>query len=230
MAKNKINMKKNVKKGLPSTQEFLEIMEIKDDVTIMKDGGLRAVILVSSINFALKGEDEQNAIIQAYVSFLNSLEYPLQIVIQSRRLDIDNYLEKLKTREKEQTNELLRMQTADYRQYVSELLELGEIMSKKFYIVVPYNPFSDKKKGFFNRLLELFSAPKTIRLKTERFLHHRNELLKRVEFLISSLNSISLSAIMLDTQGLIELYYNTFNPETAKQQKLMDVGKLRIEE
>lgn len=223
-------MKNNNKKNISASQDFLDIIGIRDDAVIMKDGSLRAVVLVSSINFALKGEDEQNAIIQAYISFLNSLEYPLQIVIQSRRLDIDNYIEKLKRREKEQTNELLRMQTTDYRQYVTELLELGEIMSKKFYIIVPYNPLSDKKKNFINRFLEIFSAPKLIRLKTERFIHNRNELIKRTEFIISDLNSMSLSAIMLDTQGLIELYYNTFNPETAKQQKLMDVGKLRIEE
>jgi len=223
-------MKNNKKKNISASQDFLDIMGIRDDTVIMKDGSLRAVILVSSINFALKGEDEQNAIIQAYISFLNSLEYPLQIVIQSRRLDIDNYIEKLKRREKEQTNELLRMQTTDYRQYVTELLELGEIMSKKFFIIVPYNPLSDKKKNFINRFLEIFSAPKLIRLKTERFIHHRNELIKRTESIISGLNSMSLSAIMLDTQSLIELYYNTFNPETAKQQKLMDVGKLRIEE
>jgi len=223
-------MKKNKKTIQHSTQDMVDIAEIRDDVVILKDGTLRAVLLVSSINFALKGEDEQNAIIQAYASFLNSLDYPLQIVIQSRKLEIDKYLENLKTREKEQTNELLRMQISDYRNYILELLELGEIMSKKFYVVVPYNPLSDKKKGFFNRLMETFSAPKLIRLKTERFNHHRNELMQRLEFIISGLNSMSLSAVSLDTQGLIELYYNTYNPETAKNQKMVDINKIRIEQ
>lgn len=223
-------MPKITNKKIASTQEFLDIQEIRDDVIILKDGTLRAVLLVSSINFALKGEDEQNAIIQAYVSFLNNLEYYLQIVIQSRRLDIDRYLERLKNREKELTNELLRMQIADYRKYVNELLELGEIMSKKFFIIIPYNPLSDKKKNFFSRLLETFTAPKLIKLKTERFLHQRNELIKRVEIIIGSLNSMSLSAVLLDTQGLIELFYNTYNPETSQQEKLEDVGQLRIEE
>jgi hypothetical protein len=223
-------MKKEKKTTISSTQMFLDIVEIRDEVVILRDGTIRAVLLVSSINFALKGEDEQNAIIQAYVSFLNSLDYPLQIVIQSRKLDIDNYLEMLKTREKEQTNELLRMQISSYRKYIMELLELGEIMSKKFYVVVPYNPLSDKKKSFFSRTIEAFSAPKIIRIKTERFIHHRNELIQRVEFILSGLNSMSLSAVMLDTQGLIELYYNTYNPETSKQQKMADISKLRIEE
>lgn len=223
-------MPKITNKKIASTQEFLDIQEIRDDVIILKDGTLRAVLLVSSINFALKGEDEQNAIIQAYVSFLNNLEYYLQIVIQSRRLDIDRYLERLKNREKELTNELLRMQIADYRKYVNELLELGEIMSKKFFVIIPYNPLSDKKKSFFSRLLETFTAPKLIKLKTERFLYQRNELIKRVEIIIGSLNSMSLSAVLLDTQGLIELFYNTYNPETSQQEKLEDVGQLRIEE
>jgi len=215
---------------IASTQQYLDIVEIKDDAIILKDGTLRAVLLVSSINFALKGDDEQSAIIQAYISFLNSLDYPLQIVIQSRRLDIDHYLEKLKNREKELTNELLRMQIADYRGYISELLELGEIMSKKFYVAVPYNPLSDKKKNFIRRFSEAFTAPKLIRLKAERFLTQRNELIKRVEVIISGLNSMSLSAAMLDTQGLIELFYNSYNPETAKQEKLTDLSKLRVEE
>lgn len=222
-------MDKKVKNQLPATQQFLEIAEVRDDTVILKDGTLRAVLLVSSINFALKGDDEQNAIIQAYVSFLNTLDYPLQIVIQSRKLDIDNYLEKLKTREKEQTNELLRLQTVSYRKYVTELLELGEIMSKKFYVVVPYNPMSDKKKKFYARFLEIFTAPKFIRLKAERFIHHRNELIQRSEFIMSGLNSMGLSAVMLDTQGLIELYYNCYNPEQAKQEKLADINQLRID-
>src|SRR3990167_1154544 len=107
-----------------STQKYLDISEIKEDTVVMKDGTLRSVLLISSINFALKSESEQNAIIAAYVNFLNTLDFPLQIVIQSRKLNIDGYLEKLKKSEKEQTNELLRMQIHDYREYVEQLMEL----------------------------------------------------------------------------------------------------------
>src|SRR3989339_2036177 len=137
-----------------STQEYLDIAEIKEDTVIMRDGTLRSVILVSSINFALKSEDEQNAIIAAYVGFLNNIDFPLQIVIQSRELNIDNYLNFLRQKEKEQTNELLKLQTAEYLQYVNELISLGKIMNKRFYMVVPYNPLSDKQKGFFSKLLD----------------------------------------------------------------------------
>ena len=97
-----------------STQQYLDIAEIKDDTVVMKDGTLRSVLLVSSINFALKSEEEQNAVIDSYVRFLNNLSFTLQIVIQSRELDIDNYIQYLKGKEKEQTNKLLRVQTADY--------------------------------------------------------------------------------------------------------------------
>ena len=113
---------KKATSSTPSTQRYLQIAEIRDDTIIMKDGGLRTVLLVSSINFALKSEDEQNAIISGYVSFLNSLDTPLQILIQSRKLDLDQYLEFLKQSEEQQANDLLKMQMSEYRQYVTELV------------------------------------------------------------------------------------------------------------
>jgi hypothetical protein len=213
-----------------STQQYLDIAEIKEDCVVMKDGTLRSVLLVSSINFALKSEDEQNAIISAYVGFLNYLEFPLQIVIQSRRLDIAGYLDKLKKIEKEQTNELLRMQIADYRQYVSELVELGDIMTKRFYIVVPYNPLSDKQQSWLKRFVGIFSAAKILRLNQQEFTKRRHALFQRVEHIVTGLSSMGLKSVILDTQSLIELYYNTYNPTTYSNQKLVEVNKLRIEE
>ena len=114
-----------------STQQYLNIAEIKKDTLVMKDGSIRAILLVSSINFALKDEDEQRAIISSYVSFLNNLDFPLQIVIQSREFNIENYINDLKQKEKEQTNELLKTQTQEYIQYVQELISMGNIMKKK---------------------------------------------------------------------------------------------------
>ncbi|MFA6304251.1 MAG: hypothetical protein WCV73_03995 [Patescibacteria group bacterium] len=212
------------------TQKYLDIAEIKDDTVILRDGGLRSVLLVSSINFALKGEDEQNAIIQAYVGFLNSLSFPLQIVIQSRNLNIDGYLTKLETLEKEQTNQLLRMQIADYRTFLKELLDLGEIMTKKFYVVVPYSGSSREKKKFWEMFLDLFAPARTISLSQKKFNRSREELFKRLDFVISGLSSIGLHAVPLDTQSLIELFYNTYNPEVADAQKMTNINKLRVEE
>jgi len=213
-----------------STQQYLDIAEIKDDCVILKDGTLRAVILVSSINFALKSEEEQNAIIYGYMNFLNAFEFPLQIVVQSRKLDIDGYLERLKRFEKEQTNELLRVQITGYRQYVAELVEIGEIMSKRFFVVVPYNPATDKRKGFFRRVGELFTPARLIRLREEIFKEYKKELFMRVSHVESLLNGLGLSTVPLDTQSLIELYYNVYNPEVAGYQKLAEIDKLRIEE
>lgn len=214
---------------LPSTQRFLDILEIRDDIVALKDGSLRAVLIVSSINFALKSEDEQNAVIVGYTQFLNSLEFPIQIVIQSRQLNIDAYLAKLAQLEKAQTNELLRAQTADYRQYVAELVEIADIMSKRFYVVVPYAPKTDRPKRFFLRLTEAFSPTTTIHLRQKQFEQFRLELMKRVDAVVEGLASSGLKAAVLDTQSLIELYYNTYNPETAQSEKLTDVRKLQVE-
>ncbi|MDD2807432.1 MAG: hypothetical protein PHW95_02855 [Patescibacteria group bacterium] len=218
------------KKIKASTQHFLDVAEIKEDCVLLKDGTLRAVLLVSSINFSLKSEDEQNAIIAAYIGFLNFLEFPLQIVIQSRQLDIDGYLDRLKKIEKEQTNELLRIQTAEYRQYVSELVDLGEIMNKRFYVVIPYDPLSDKQKSWFKRLLGLFTAAKEVKLNQDAFSKRRHELFQRVDHILSGLASMSLKSVVLDTQSLIELYYNTYNPDVYSKEKLVEINKLRIEE
>ncbi|HTK04007.1 MAG TPA: TraC family protein [Candidatus Eisenbacteria bacterium] len=214
----------------PATQRYLDINEIKEDVVIMKDGTLRAVLIVASINFALKSEDEQNAIIAAYVQFLNSLEFPLQIVIQSRKLNIDNYIERLKESEKNQQNELLRIQIADYRNFVQELVTLGQIMQKSFFVVVPYNPLSDKQKGFFSRLSEAFTPAIFVKLAEERFRQRKGDLMSRVEHIIGNLNSMGLKAVPLDTQSLIELYYRVYNPESYDSQKMQDTAKMRVQE
>lgn len=217
------------KSTLLSTQRYLNILEIRDDTVILRDGTLRAVILVSSINFSLKSEDEQNAVIQGYVQFLNSLEFPLQILIQSRKLNIDDYLERLKAIEKEQINELLKMQTREYRQYIAELVQLADIMSKRFYMVVPFAGGSIKSKGFISILKESLSPTSVIHIKQKKFERHRLDLYKRVEYIIDGLSSIGLKAVPLDTQSLIELYYNTYNPDTYDQQKIVDINKLNVE-
>jgi len=223
-------MKKNKLAGnkpKASTQQYLDIAEIRDNLVILRDGTVRATLLVSSINFALKGEDEQNALIQAYIGFLNSLDFPLQIVIQSRYLNIDRYLEKLNNLEKEQTNELLRMQIADYKDFLQELLDLGKIMTKKFYVVVPFMGLKKAKKKFWERLTESFQPAVSVTMSRKRFVRFQEEVGKRVDFVSGSLGSMGMKALQLDTQSLIELYYNTYNPEIVDAQKLVDINKLK---
>lgn len=229
MAKAKPEPIKHSPKVAASTQEYLDIAEIRDDTVVLKNGNMRALLLVSSINFALKSEEEQEAVIQGYITFLNSLDFPIQIVVQSRQLNIDNYIEELKKLENEQQNELLRMQTAEYRRYIEELVSLGEIMSKRFYLIVPYEPSQDKKKGFLYRLTEIFTPASVIKLNEEKFREYKIGLDRRVDQVMSGLLSFGITSAQLDTQSLIELYYNTYNPATSKNQKLQEVEKLQVD-
>lgn len=217
-----------VKRDIPSTQKYLHLSEIRDNTIVMDDGTVRSILLVSSINFALKNEDEQNAIIGAYVNFLNNLTFPLQIVIQSRELNISSYLEDLKEKEREQTNELLKAQTADYIDYVTELISLGKIMNKRFYVIVSYNPLSDERKGFGAMFKELFNPASSIKMKETRFRRLQKELSRRVDSVIGGLSSVGLNIIELDTQGLIELMYNSYNPDVSPNQQLTNINNLRI--
>ncbi len=212
-----------------SAQQYLDIAEIRDDTVIMKDGTLRCVLLVSSINFALKSEDEQNAVIDSYVRFLNNLSFTLQIVIQSRELDIGNYLEYLKGKEKEQTNKLLKAQTGEYMDYIRELTSLGKIMNKRFYVIIPYDPATDKHKGFFSSLRDAIRPASLIVLKEKIFLSYQEMLNRRVDSVAGGLESMGMAVKRLETQDLIELYYKTYNPETAKNQELVDINKLRVD-
>lgn len=217
------------KAALPTTQKNLPISEIKHDTIVMRDGTLRSVMMVSSINFSLKNEDEQQAIVSSYVSFLNALDHPLQVVIQSRQLNIKPYLEKLVQKEREQPNELLRMQIADYRTFVAELVSLGKIMSKQFFVVVPYDPLSNKKRSFWARLGEVINPAVTVRLKEERFLKRKRDLDMRVRQIESGLTSMGLEVVRLDTQSLIELFYSTYNTDIALSEPLQTMETMQVE-
>ena len=222
--------KEKQKISFASTQKYLDIAEIREDCVILRDGSLRAVLLVSSVNFSLKSPEEQDALVFAYRNFLNTLrDFPIQIVIQSRKLDIDNYIADLKRREKEQTNELLRIQMAEYIQYIQELVELGEIMRKRFFVVVPYNPLGDKSRSFFSRLIDVLSPVGAVRLSRKRFAKRREKLLKRVDFIKGGLESMGLKSVVLNTQSLIELFYSYYNPVVSQQEKLTDVTKIQVE-
>ena len=221
--------KKKLKKPGPPTQRFLDIAEIRDDAVVLKDGTLRAVLMVSSVNFALKSHDEQQAMIQSYMQFLNGLEYPLQIVIQSRKMNIDGYMALLKEQEKTIPNELLKAQIRDYRSFVNELVELGEIMQKRFYVIVPYDPITDKKKGFFGKLATAISPASVVKLNRKEFTKRRLALMQRMAIVQSGLGGMGLQSALLDTQGLIELYYTSYNPEIFDSQKMGDVNDIRVE-
>lgn len=213
-----------------ATKRYLDIAEIRDNVVLMKDGTLRAVLMVASINFALKSADEQEAIVQAYTAFLNGLDTQIQIVIQSRKMNVDPYLLSLAKREKEISNELLKTQIADYRSFVRELVEMGEIMQKRFYVTVVYDPSGSKRKNFWTRFSEAVSPALGIKLKEKQFFERREEVLKRTEMISGQLTSFGVGGVLLDTQGLIELFYECYNPDLFAEEKLGDISKVRYEE
>lgn len=221
--------KTKLKKPGPPTQRYLDIAEIRDDAVVLKDGTLRSVVMVSSVNFALKSRDEQQAMIQSYMQFLNGLEYPLQIVIQSRKMNIDRYILALNEQEKTIPNELLKSQIRDYRSFINELVDLGEIMQKRFYVVVPYDPVNDKKTGFLSKMRTAIAPAAVVKLSRKQFSERRLELMQRTALVQSGLGGMGLESVLLNTQGLIELYYTSYNPEIFDSQKLGDINQLRVE-
>lgn len=205
--------KKSAAKGAPSTQRYLNIAAIRENTIVVRDGSLRAVVVVSSTNFALKSEDEQNALISAYQNFLNGLDFPVQIVIRSRILDIDGYLDKLRGLMAGQTNELLRIQMSEYIEYVAKLVEFANIMSKTFYVVVPYSAGPDKQ-GFMSRLGKVFNPAGAVMTSREGFESAKVKLEERVDHVVASLGGMGLRSIVLSTAELVELLYQSYNVES----------------
>ena len=209
-----------------TTQAHLPIADIREGVVVLKDSSMRTVLIVSTVNFDLKNEDEQNALIYAYQNFLNSLEFPIQIVMQSRRLDLTAYLAKLESRFSQMQNPLLRLQTENYIIFIRELLKIANIMKKRFFVVVPYYPPLLKKEDFMAKLKSSFGS-KNQQIDMTHFVDYKKELLQRTNVVAQHLASFGLRAVQLSTQELIELMYQTYNPELAIREKLSDVGQLR---
>jgi len=186
------------------TQQFLEIDKIKEGVIILKDKSLRGVLMTSSINFALKSEDEQTAIIYQFQDFLNSLDFSIQIVIQSRKLNITGYLDKLKKLEEGQKDELLKIQTSEYRAFIQKIISGGTIMSKNFFVIVPFTAIT------IPGVQEKGSAAE------EQFRRNKAQLWQRMEFIAMGLRRCGLQTASLTTVELIELFWALYHPEQAE--------------
>ena len=195
-----------------STQQFLEIKEIKEGVIILKNNALRGVMIVSSLNFALKSSEEQEAIIYQFQNFLNSLDFPCQILVHSRRLNITGYLDGLEELEKKQKNDLLKVQTAEYQKFVEDLVKGGIIMTKNFYIIVPYLVWETKEVTTVKKLKKVVVPS----LTKEEFQRSKNQLWQRMEFLGLGLRRCGLTAIPLTTPELIELFWSLYHPQQAE--------------
>lgn len=211
-----------------STQKYVDVEEIRDGVIILKNRSLRSVLLVSSINFDLKSTEEQDAIIMQYQNFLNSVDFPLQIVVSSRKLNIKPYIDFLKKKESMQTNELLRLQISEYQNFIKNLTEISNIMSKFFYIVVPFSPIENKKSGFFGKISTMFNKKRTIMEKREVFETYKSQLWQRVDHIIAGLTGTGIKITALNTEEIIELLYNSYNPSLFTNAIIRDVDKLEI--
>ena len=202
----------------PATQEFVAIDEIREGIIILKNGGLRAVLMCGSRNLELESIDSQNAVISAYADFVNSFDWPIQIIIHSRKLDINPYLNMLEEKLKTQKNELLKIQTAEYIDFIRNFTTLADIMIKKFYVGIPFDPIESKTEGPIEKITSLL--PKTQSkniLSEEKLKEYRSQLFQRIEHTILTLAHVGIKASQLQTDGLVELFYNLYNPEELEK-------------
>lgn len=201
------------------SQDFVPIKEVRDGIIILKDGGLRAVLVASSINLSLKSSDEQKATIGEFQSFLNGLDFSTQIVVQSRRLDIRPYLMSLESRMKEQTEPLIKIQTKEYIDFIRSFTEEVNIMTKSFFVVVPYSSGGySSKESFVEKLIGNKKERQSTKTKTDaNFEEKRSQLDQRVSVISSGLSRFGVRSSQLGTEEVIELFYKTFNPGDISQ-------------
>jgi hypothetical protein len=223
------------KKGSPaaSTQMHMNIAEIKDNVIVLKNGGLRAILQTSSVNFNLKSEEERNSIIYSYQGFLNTLEFPIQICVKSRKLDIDKYIESVREKASQHENKLLKQQTMEYAEYIQKLIEYADIMETNFFVIVPYDPYRTQKLNIFEKLIQSLSSADSldnIRKRYREFEELKKHLNERVTSVKTGLEACNLRAEQLTTPQLVELFYKIYNPETSKNEKLENIGQMDVEQ
>lgn len=220
-----------------STQNSLQIAEIRDGIVIMSDGSFRAVVACQAINFDLMSPNEREAVEYSYQGFLNSLYFPIQIFVRSQKIDLDPYLDKLNKMRNSQQSMLVGVLMDDYIAFLAELAQRTNIMDKKFYIVIGYPDVdADIRRalktstGFFTGMMDLFRPAKTPHLVINEDLLEKakTELRNRVNAVMQGLQQCGVNSVPLDTPELIELYYEAYNPDTAANQKMGDAKDLNV--
>lgn len=196
------------------TQAFVPIKEVRDGIIVLKDGSMRAILMTSSVNFALKSEDEQKSIIYQFQNFLNSLNFDMQIFIQSRNLDIRPYVSLLQERLKVQTDDLMKIQVKEYIEFIRSFTEQANIMTKRFFIVIPYTPvMMDVKKagGLFGK------KKQAAQVAADNFAESRTQISQRIDVVLSGIARTGVRAVQLGTEEVIEVFYQLFNPGEAEK-------------
>jgi hypothetical protein len=221
--KNKNSEKE--KKILGSTQKFLAVDHIKDDVLVLKDKSLRSALLVSSINMELRTEEEQEIIISSYQGMLNSLNFPIQVLVQSRRVDLSSYLATLKESEIRQTVSLLKEQTSEYISFLEDILSNVNVMDKKFFVIIPHFPniVAQESVG----ILSFFGGKK--QTGASNYAVDIRDLGQKTQIVISLLQSMGLNATQLPTEALVELFYSYYNPGVSEHEHIENIDSLGAE-
>ncbi len=218
-----------------STQNALQIAEIRDGVVIMNDGSFRAVVMCKSINFDLMSPQEREAVEFSYQGFLNSLYFPIQIFVRSQKVDLRPYLERMDNIRTEQDNMLLGLLMEDYIAFLADIAQQTNIMDKKFYLVIKYPDLEvDVRKAlkqstsFFTGVGELFGSGKAphVNIDENTLETAKTELRNRVQAVMQGLAQSGIQSLPLDTEELIELYYDAYNPDTATRQQIKDFNDL----
>lgn len=208
-----------------ATQEFVPIREVRDGIVILKDDGLRAIVLANSVNLSLKSDDEQKATILQFQNFLNTLDFSVQISVQSRRLDIRPYLLLLENRMKDQTEPLLKLQTKEYIEFIRNFTDSVSIMTKSFFVVIPYTHTT--LKSDFNIFKKFFSRESRMEEKASAqfdFEEKRSQLEQRVSVVQQGLSSCGIKSAQLGTEEVVEVFYKVFNP--GELEGKIDLGAL----
>tara|TARA_B100000745_G_scaffold294549_1_gene237674 strand:+ start:34571 stop:35194 length:624 start_codon:yes stop_codon:yes gene_type:complete len=192
-----------------ATQSFVPVQEVRNGTIILKDGGLRSVLMASSVNFALKSEDEQNAIIGAFQTFLNTLDFPVQILVHSRELDIRPYLALLESKTEMQNSDLMKLQLREYIRFVEQFVDQTSVMRKHFYVVVPYQSVS---AADVTSSIPFFGKGKKSAEADQRFAEQVQQLQQRTAVVAQGLAASGVRTTQLDTEAILELLYRAFNP------------------
>jgi hypothetical protein len=207
-----------------ATQEFVPIKEVRDGVCILKDGSLRSLLMASSINLALKSQDEQQAIIAQFQNFLNSLEFSVQFFVESRQLDIRPYIALLEERLAVELDDLMKIQIREYIAFIKDFTSRANIMTKNFFIVVPYDPALIARGGGLTSLLPGGKGGQTV-LTDEQFEQYRTQLQQRTAVIEQGLVRTGVRVVSLGTEEVIELFYKLFNP--GELEKPLQIANLK---
>ncbi len=207
----------------PSTTDLVQLKDIRDGVVIIKDDSLRGIVEINAINFELRSTDEQSAILQQFQAFLNSVDFPIQIVIHSRKFDISSYLATIQAASEKLTSELLKIQAQEYMRFVSELSDLSNIMSKKFYVALPFTviPTGEGKKGLLSGVTGMFKKKTPAQAAgptAEQLATYRSQLQQRADLIISGLSGMGLTGHMLGQDELVRLFTELYQPVVPQKK------------